>query len=278
MSSPTQPVDIVNRALDECGVEALGDLEEGSPAARAATRIYTPTLRQLLSGAHWNFARKEFQMVLLADYSGQNAVDTDVPTPWAYLYAWPVDCVHARFVPQTYPQQSSVGTPIFASAPPPTVTTLGWNSPAPFIVSSANRPNPITSQWWEIEGADPDQSRVILTNQLGATLIYTALMQYPDAWDPLFEQAMVSALAARLAMPLIKNHQEARVIRQDNIMIAKGAIEAARIRDGDEGWTIVDHTPDWIRARTTWAGWTGPGVLYYPWWSIPWLEDAGGTY
>ena len=72
MSAPTQPVDIVNRALDECGVEALGDLEEGSPAARAATRIYTPTLRQLLSGAHWNFARKEFQMVLLADYSGQN--------------------------------------------------------------------------------------------------------------------------------------------------------------------------------------------------------------
>jgi len=279
--SATLPVDIVNRALDECGIDAVGDLNDGSPQSRAAERIYTPTLRQLLSGAHWNFARKELQLNLLADYSGQNSPNEDVPTPWGYMYEWPVDCVHARFVPQTYPQQNSTGgTPIFSSAPPPIVTTLGWNSPAPFIVSSANRPNDIASQWYDVEGHDPDQTRVILTNQLGATLIYTGLMQYPDAWDPLFEQAMVSALAARLAMPLLAkmDRAAARTVRQDNIAIAKQALDTARIRDGDEGWTIVDHTPDWIRARTTWAGWTGPGVLYYPWWSIPWLEDAGGTY
>jgi len=274
----TQPVDIVNRALDECQISAIGSLEDGSDAARAAERIFWPTVRQLLSAAHWNFARKTFQMNLLADFSGQNATATDVPTPWGYMYEWPVDCVHARYVPQTYPQTSTPTPPIFPSNPAPNVTTMGWNSPAPFIVTSANRPNDIASNWYEVEGHDPEQTRVICTNQLGASLIYTGLMQYPDAWDPLFEQAMVSGLSARLAMPLIPDRKEARVVRADNIAIAKAAIDAARIRDGDEGWTVVDHTPDWIRARTTWAGWTGPGVLYYPWWSIPWLEDAGGSY
>jgi hypothetical protein len=104
---PTTPVDIVNRALDECGVEEIGDLDEGSKAARAATRIYWPTLRQLLSAAHWNFARKQESLMLLADVSGQNAVATDVTTPWAYMYEWPVNAVHARFVPRTYPQGST---------------------------------------------------------------------------------------------------------------------------------------------------------------------------
>lgn len=274
---PTTPVDIVNRALDECGVEEIGDLDEGSKAARAATRIYWPTLRQLLSAAHWNFARKQESLVLLADISGQSANATDVTTPWAYMYEWPVDAVHARFVPRTYPQGSTTGLPIFSSPPPTQVTTIGWNAPAPFIVASAPRPNDIASNWFDIEGHDPEQTKVVLTNELGAQLVFTGLMMYPDAWDALFEQAMVSALAARLAMPLA-DPKERRAIRSDNIQIARGALDAARVRDGDEGWTVNNHTPDWIRARISGSDWSGPGVLYYPWASVPWLEDAGGVY
>jgi hypothetical protein len=104
---------------------------------------------------------------------------------------------------------------------------------------------------------------------------------YPDAWDPLFEQAMVSALACRLAMRIITDKKFAREVRSDNAQLARQALDAARVRDGNEGWTVQDHTPDWIRARTScglgWAG--GPGVLCYGWNSVGWLgEDAGGVY
>ena len=35
---PTLPVDIVNRAFDECGLDAIGDLTQGSKEARVAER------------------------------------------------------------------------------------------------------------------------------------------------------------------------------------------------------------------------------------------------
>jgi hypothetical protein len=276
----TLPVDIVNRALDECGVDEIGDLDEGSPAANAAARVYWPTLRQMLSAAHWNFARKQESLVLLADISGQAVAFTDVPAPWGYMYEWPVDAVHARFVPTSYSSiYAPPEVPIFSSGG--TVpTSFGSNSPSPFIVASAPRPNDIESTWADIEGHDPEQTRVVLTNELSAQLVYTGLMQYPDAWDPLFEQAMVNALACRLAMPVIPDKKFARVVRADNAQLARQALDAARVRDGNEGWTVQNHTPDWIRARAGYGGgWEGPGVLCYGWTSVPWLgEDAGGVY
>lgn len=274
---PTLPVDIVNRALDECGIEAIGDLDDGSKEARAAQRIYWPTLRQMLSAALWNFARKQQQLVLLADRSGQLSAFGDVPSPWGYMYDWPDNCVHARFVPAGPPATATSGVPIF-----PTQTAISIqrsNIPIPFLVTSANRPNQITSNWYDVEGHDPEQTKVILTNHSNAQLIFTGMMQYPDAWDALFEQAMVAALAARLAMPLINDKKFAIAVRRDNVGIARAALDTARVRDGDEGWTVNDHLPDWLAARVGGGGWAydGPGVLGYGWTSVAWLE-AGQAY
>lgn len=263
----TLPEDVVNRALDECGVEEIGDLSEGSRAARAATRIYVPTLRQLLSAAHWNFARKQSPLVLMSDVSGIYIANTDVPAPWSYMYEWPVDAVHARFVPIANGTVDAQGNL--------TNSVAAWNAPTPFLVASANRINDPAGNWALTEGHDPEQTRVILSNQIGSSLVYTGLMQYPDAWDPLFEQAMVSTLAARFAMPLIADKKLAQVIRADNIQIARESLNAARVRDGNEGWTVQNHTPDWIRARTSGTSW---GVLYYPWANMPFVEDAGAVY
>lgn len=268
---PTLPVDVVNRALDECGVESIGDLSEGNPAALAATRIYDPVLRELFAAAHWNFARKQLPLVLMADAQGQYISNTDVIAPWCYMYEWPVDCVHARWVPATSGQNVDADGNLITNI-------LAWSSPSPFLVASAPRVNDPAGNWDLIEGHDPEQTKVICSNQIGASLVYTGLMQYPDAWDALFLQAMVAVLAARLAMPLIEDKKFARIVRADNISIAKGALDAARVRDGDEGWTVHDHTPDWIRARTSGSSWYGPGVLYYPWTNMAFVEDAGGVY
>lgn len=265
MKMPTLPEDVVNRALDECGVDEIGDLSEGSKAARAATRIYVPTLKQIFSAAPWNFARKQLPLVLLADASGQYIANTDVPGPWSYMYEWPADAVHARFIPANTGNVDANGNLLD--------NNIAWARPTPFIIASANRVNDPAGNWGDVQGHDPDQTKVILTNQIGASLIYTAWMQYPDSWDPLFEQAVVATLAARLAMPLVDDKKLARVIRADNIAIAQSALDAARVRDGNEGWTVVDHTPDWIRARTS-----SDGMLYNPWTSMPFGEDAGAVY
>jgi hypothetical protein len=272
---PTLPVDIINRARDECGVDALAEMDE------AANRIYWPVLRQMHSAAHWNFARKQESLSILADVSGQLIAARDVPAPWCYMYEWPVDCVNARFVPMTYlPTYAAPAIPIFSDGSQALPTNFGSNSPTPFIVASAPRPNDIASQWYDVEGHDPEQTRVILSMQPNATLVYTGLMMYPDAWDPLFEQAIVSGLACRMAMSVIPDKKFARVVRADNAQLARSALDAARVRDGNEGWTVQNHTPDWIRARTGYAmGWDGPGVLCYGWSSVPWLgEDAGGVF
>lgn len=265
---PTQPDDIVNEALDEIGIEEIGDLYEGSRASIVARRNYDVTLRAMHAAAPWNFARKQVQVTMLGDISGTYHTNMDVPLPWAYIYEWPYDCVHARFVLGTdaYALNAS-GKPLFV---PP-----AWNRPAPFLVTDMPIPN-LGSAWERQEGHNPDSTKVVATNQLGATLIYTGLIQYPDAWDALFRRAFTAALAARLVLPLIQDKKTAVVVRNDQLRVAKEALIEARVRDGNEGWTQIDHTPDWIRARTSSAqihAWYGTGWIAYPF-----VEDAGGVY
>lgn len=255
-ATPTIPEDVVNRALDECGVEEIGDLQEGSRAANAALRIYWPTLRQVHTAAHWNFARAYQQLNQIAglDANGVAVSDYPVPSPWSFIYEWPVDCIHARWVPE----QRLAG--LYSTV-----------RPARFLVGSVPIPNDGT-EWDDIEGHDPDSTRVIFTNVANATLVYTKLMFYPDAWDPLFEQAMVAVLAARLAMPCIQDKKFALTVRRDNIQIAKDAINIARVRDGNEGWTVPQHIPDWISIRNS-SGFNLAGVFTYGYDALPGFDD-----
>jgi len=265
---PTTPDDVVNEALDEIGVEAIGDLHEGSKTANVARRNYDPMLRAMFAAAPWNFARRQRQIDMRGDASGQYHANRNVPLHWSYMYEWPNDCVHARWVLglDAYALDAS-GAPL-AAAP-------AWARPAPFIVTDAPLVNDIASDWDQTEGHNPESTRVIATNELGAMLVYTGLVQYPDAWDAGFHRAFVAALAARLAIPCIEDKAQARAMRSDQLAIARDALIEARVRDGNEGWTLTDHTPDWIRVRTStaWRGWHGSG-----WCSFPFVEDAGGVY
>lgn len=265
---PTTPDDIVNEALDLIGVEVIGDIHEGSRAAEIARRAYDPLLRWMHAQTHWNFARRQLQLGMRGDLCGQYNPNRQVPHPWAYMYEWPADCVHARFVLglDAYALDAS-GSPLY-SAP-------AWNRPAPFLVTDAPLANPIESSWDQIEGHSPESTRVVCTDQLGAVLVYTGLIQYPDAWDAGFRQAFVAALAARFALPLIGDKALARAVQSQQTAIAKEALIEARVRDGNEGWTVREHVPDWIRARTSGAVWGG---WYGGWPDAARTEDAGGVY
>jgi len=265
---PTTADDITNEALVELGVTPIGDLYEGSRAAVAGRQLYDTLLRGMFAAAPWNFARRERQIDLRGDRCGQHHTNKLVPLSWRYMYEMPNDCVHARYVPAlgAYALDES-GAPLYAQP--------AWNRPAPFLVTDAPLPNDVNSDWPLVEGHSPESTKVICTDELGAHLVYTGLLQHPDSWDPLFRRALVATMAARIALSAIEDKNLARALRGDQMTIAKEALVEARVRDGNEGWTVVDHTPDWIRARSS-NSWGHP--RYGTGWDSRFVEDAGGVY
>lgn len=271
------PEDIVNRALDAAGSEmSIGDLQEGTREAQVCLRAYAPALQQLARSAHWDCLRKTAPLTLLADATGQTPnVGNAVQQPWTYCYAYPMDCMKARYVPWNTP---TPGTPTGNIAIPgaPLMPGLAQGQPpmnnmrvrpARFLVGTeSNYPGVQQSgswigdsQWWDVPGVSPTSRIVIMTNVVGAQLVYTALIPYPNMWDSLFQEALVALLASVVALPLAKDKKYGLQLRQQNIAIAKDKITAARVSDGNEGWSNTDHVPDFIRARSTGHGRHGHG-------------------
>ena len=108
--------------------------------------------------------------------------------------------------------------------------------------------------------------RVILTNQEFATLGYVHQVTNPNVWDTLFQSALINLVAAALCMALKGD----KVFANGLIKEVNDAIELARSVDGNEGLTVNDVTPDWIRIRGVnfTEGYSGP---YTGW-------DWGGTW
>lgn len=297
---PTRVEDICNRALDLIGSPVwIADIEDGSKQSTVALRQYGPALRQLLRSAHWNFSRKRMPLMLLQDSTGlttqqqQQAglpvtVGTGTPNmpPWTYEYAWPIDCVKARFVPMSLNQNPSPPPGNIALPSNPIMSGVNQQAhhrqiPTRFVVGTDAVANLIGSPegWDQIPdtsttmGQGINSQTVILSNQPNAHLVYTSLITYPDQWDPLFTQAFVSLLGSYFAMQLVPDRRAAVRVRDDMVNICRSALTQARISDGDEGWFSSDLRPDWLRIRSSgsWAGggngwgWDGVGCLGYGW-------------
>ena len=105
--------------------------------------------------------------------------------------------------------------------------------------------------------------RVILTNQEFATMGYVKQVTDPNVMDTLFQTAWINLLASGLCMALKGNRDFSNdLIRQVNM-----AIEQARAIDGNEGLTVNDVTPDWLRIRgVAYAeGYVGGPYTGYDW-------------
>jgi hypothetical protein len=280
----TSPADIVNQCLDAIGCDKqVGDLEEGGAVAAAALRHYMPTLRHVSRAAKWNCLRKQASMLLLQDATGwttqqqqQAGGPVTVGTgtvgmrPWIYEYQLPIDCVQARFVPASLTGPNGIppgnitppnpGVPQTTGAGVPLVYVR--QIPVRFVVTNDNNPNLVgaITDWSQlpdyatVAGQGPTSSTVILCNQPNSTLVYTALITACDQWDYSFRLAFVSVLATFLAMPCLKDKKQARLMRDDQVKIAKRMLDEARVRDGDEGAFDTDHIPDWLRVRSR-GGW-----------------------
>lgn len=254
-------ISVINQALLSIGSQAqVSSLNEGSAQANAASTLYTPRFEALARSAPWNCLRKEATLTLLAAAQGtpENPDGTTLslpPTPWLYSYAQPSDCLQMRWIVPSLPAPNA-GVPIFSTntgAP----TWLANGGQIPYAVSLGTDSNNNTVN-------------VVLTNQSQAIAVYTANQPNPQLWDSMFEQAMVATLAAWFAPALSLNLP----LMQAQVAIAERLVTDARVRDGVEGVTSMDHLPDWMRARQGASGkfWAngGPGGYGNIWPSLCW--------
>jgi hypothetical protein len=104
---------------------------------------------------------------------------------------------------------------------------------------------------------------VILTNQEFAILNYVRDVRDVNVFDDKFYSAFAHALGAELVMALTGDKQLANMA----VGLANAKIVDARAVDGNEGLTINDVTPDWIRIRGIWytENYSGPYGFGYEW-------------
>lgn len=158
-------------------------------------------------------------------------------------------------VPQGNIQPPNPGAPIVGGLGSPIVGHRP--RPARFLEAmDVNYPPPGGAQTWDVQGVSPQGRTVICTNVQNASLVYTALMNYPSNWDAQFRSAFVAYLAAEVALPLWakKNPKFGLQMRTQQLAVAKEKIMQARVTDGNEGFTNSDFSTDWIRTRRTGGG------------------------
>lgn len=125
----------------------------------------------------------------------------------------------------------------------PTTTTTGAGTGATFSI--------------DISDSGIRDQRVILTNQEFAILNYCKLITDESVFDDDFQEAFVKVLGVGLVNPLTGD----KGLATQALAQANAKIMEARGTDGNEGLTVNDVLPDWIRAR---------GVNY--------TEDYSGPY
>lgn len=250
----TSEVVLCNRALAAIGTRStISSItpSDGSEEANQCSLLYYPVRDQLLRSAHWDFARAQNYLAQLKSSQDTNST---CPVPWAYEYAYPSDCLKARYIQPYFYTAAPQGVPL---------TTAPIVPLQPSCYGSGNRPIRF------VVATDKDQNNndgtVILTNQPQAILIYTRLITNPNLFDSQFQEALVAALAAHLVPALSLNMD----LMKTQIKIAEGIIAQARVTNGNEGPMSQDNTPDFIRARAGYAD-GGYGFGFYGWEAMSW--------
>jgi hypothetical protein len=100
--------------------------------------------------------------------------------------------------------------------------------------------------------------RVILCNIEQAILNYNCLITDPNVMDDLFQDAWINILGARLTFQLTGDKALANTL----IGLANTMVMEARKADGNEGLTVNDITPDFLRIRGGYG--VGPNFEYSP--------------
>lgn len=189
----TDPADIVNDALVRVGwKQRIGSLYDGSVAAKAALDLYGQTRDELLRDFDWGFAERNVALDLqkvapVGGYTPPLVWSSVYPIlPWIYQFSYPDDCLKVRALRTT---------PVFI----PNFSPQAVN----FRIANDNSFTPA--------------QKVILCNIANPILVYTAQVTNVATWEPSFVEALVAALATKLA-PTLANLQTEQVEAADEVV------------------------------------------------------------
>lgn len=178
-ASVTSPADMINLTLRRIGYNGrVGNLYDGSKAAKAALDIYGQTRDELLRDGDWDFAEVTAMLTLLKQAPAGGYIPPNLwstaypPLPWMYEYARPLDCLKIRAVKPV---------PLF----------LPVMDPQPHLFSAG------------FDDDLPNPAQVILCNVPAAVLTYTGQPTSPATWEADFIEALAAALGRRLAPNLV---------------------------------------------------------------------------
>lgn len=166
-------VDLLNTALTRIKYPTLiGNIFEGTPAARAALTFYTQTRDNLFGTSDWDFLRREVSLGLpikTAPPGGYGITPwnpvANPPIPWWYEYTYPDACIQIR---------SLRPVPIFIPEFTPMFTR--------FVAAYDTVLN----------------TKVVLTNLYQPQAIMTGQINDPDEWrDSNFTETLIDALATQ---------------------------------------------------------------------------------
>lgn len=172
---------ICNQALDEIGYSRhIGNIYEGSKAARAFLNTWVETRDALLEKMQPDWAKRDAVLTLIkqapsitngmASYPYGGWTADYPPIPWLYEYQYPADCLTPLQI-----KESPIFLPVWRPR---------YNS---------SRTN------YEITGS----ARTILSNVANAVLIYVASVGNPDNWEHDFTELMIAALAKKIEAGLM---------------------------------------------------------------------------
>lgn len=252
----TTETDVCNLALSHVGTRAtIASLAENSPEARACSRFFAHCRDEALAATWWGFARATATLTLLKaapgtpEFSGSIVplwTDSYPAPPWQYEYAYPANCIKARYVVPSN-SNGTLSIPIFSVPLEAGV----------FVNGAAVRFN--TAQGKDLSN---NPIRVILTNQANAILTYTAQTTDLNLWSKDAIMALSLVLAAYIT-PTLSGDKK---LQANLFASARDRVTTAEVKDANEGLTIQDSTPDWMSIR----GQTNIGDLTFGTW--------GGSY
>jgi hypothetical protein len=186
---PFTSAQIVNSALEQIAAQTvITSLTDGSPAADAASIVYTPTLQLLLRELDPDFARYTVPLEI--------AVSPPSYPPWTYEYGYPADMLRLR---QVRPPASGTGALADPNDPQPIRANVAFD-----VIASVN-------------------TKVILTNQQNALAVYTTSLVTEAMFDAVFVDAFIRRLANPLAMGLSGRPDFAKTILEQSAMMAQTA-------------------------------------------------------
>jgi hypothetical protein len=223
-------VDICNAALGSLGDDATVaslDPPEGSAQSEHCARFYPMARNSLLEMHAWGFATRRAPLALLSETP---------PSSWAYAYALPADAVNplAVLAPEAA-DDNTAGAPFYGNS----------DNGFPVIPNSAL--NGYTPQAFTTE-TDVGGAQIVLTNQADAILRYTTLITDPTKFSPLFEEALVMLLAAKLAGPVIKG-SEGRAVGRSLMQEFRAWFALATVSDANQQRHAAQQSVSWMAGR-----------------------------